>query len=142
MNFWNKIVKAVKDSPVTKGLTLNKITRMVNKSTKVVSDLNKTFGSKGTGAGRTGGLGGTGEIISAAKAIAQKLKSGGFMLKDTVKKTANKMAKDKVIPNQKEIHEAFDKVTNQIRRQARQSKDILDKFNYRQAGSRAYKKTK
>ena len=55
MSIWKKIIKAIKDSPITKGVSINKISKMAGKTKSISNDflkLIKTKDWKGFGRGQ------------------------------------------------------------------------------------------
>ena len=101
MKFWKKIVKTVKESPIAKGVSINTVSKLINKSASLAKDVSKLVGGKGRKGGA--GIGGTGEIISAAKGIAQKLKSGSFSLGNKLTKTVKSLGAQKLVPNKRQV---------------------------------------
>lgn len=55
MNFWKKIVKTFKDSPLTKTANANNILKLIKKPTTYANQFLKL--AKGKGGGKFGGLG-------------------------------------------------------------------------------------
>ena len=47
MSFWKKIIKAVTSSPITKGVSIDKISKMVNKTGSSLKDVSKIVQGKG-----------------------------------------------------------------------------------------------
>lgn len=101
MKFWKKIIKTVKELPITKGATLNQVSKIINNTTNLAKDITKLVG-KGR-KGNSSGTGGSGEIINTAKNIAQRLKSGTFSLSSKLTKTAKSLGNAKIVPNKRQV---------------------------------------
>jgi hypothetical protein len=84
MNFWKKIVKTFKDSPLSKGGNLN-ISQLVKKPATYINKISKLTGMGGKN-------GGTGfNIPTMAKGLTQKLKSSTFAFRNKLSKTAKSL---------------------------------------------------